>query len=239
MNLFKHVILVSSLAVYGFAQEEGKQPQNSEASAPEAIPSAQPQPTGSKRIFGVLPNYRTAEHAEQDTTLNASQKLYVARKDSFDYPLVALSAGLAGLSQITDQQPSFGQGVKGYGHRLATNYADQTVSTLFTEGLFPALLHEDPRYFRRAEGNAWSRAWYAASRVFVTHKDGGAPRFNYSEWLGNASAVAISNAYYPDNRKLGDNGIKLLEMVGTDAASQVLREFWPDLKRKLFGNKHD
>jgi hypothetical protein len=27
---------------------------------------------------------------------------------------------------------------------------------------------------------------------------------------------------------------KLLEEVGTDAGSQVLKEFWPDIKRKWF-----
>ena len=59
-------------------------------------------------------------------------------------------------------------------------------------------------------------------------------RFNYSEWLGNASAVAISNAYYPDSRTVLDNGTKLLMQVGTDAVSQVLKEFWPDIKHKLF-----
>jgi hypothetical protein len=46
--------------------------------------------------------------------------------------------------------------------------------------------------------------------------------------------VAISNAYYPDNRNLLDNGTKLLMQVGTDALSQVLKEFWPDIKRGLF-----
>jgi hypothetical protein len=70
--------------------------------------------------------------------------------------------------------------------------------------------------------------------VLITHKDSGGSRFNYSEWIGNASAVAISNAYYPDNRNLLDNGTKLLMQVGTDALSQVLKEFWPDIKRGLF-----
>ena len=65
-------------------------------------------------------------------------------------------------------------------------------------------------------------------------KDSGGTTFNYSEWLGNASAVAISNAYYPDSRTAGDNAEKLIEQVGIDAASQVLKEFWPDIKRKLF-----
>ena len=130
--------------------------------------------------------------------------------------------------------PSFGQGIEGYAHRLATNYADQALGNMFTEGLFPALLHEDPRYFRRGQGSKWYRAAYAASRVMVTKTDAGTYRFNYSEWIGNASAVAISNAYYPDNRNVTDNITKLLEQVGTDAASQVLKEFWPDLKCHMF-----
>ena len=70
--------------------------------------------------------------------------------------------------------------------------------------------------------------------MILTHKDSGGSRFNYSEWLGNASAVGISNAYYPDGRTLADNGTKLLMQVGTDAVSQVLKEFWPDIRRKMF-----
>jgi hypothetical protein len=192
------------------------------------------EPPGGKRVFGVLPNYRTADASLEGTVLTVRQKFSIARKDSFDYPLVLLAGALAGLDQLTDQQPSFGQGFKGYGHRLATNYADQAMGNMFTEGLFPVLLHEDPRYFRRASGPVMVRVGYALTRVLVTHKDSGGARFNYSEWIGNASAAAISNAYYPENRTLLDTGEKLLEQVGTDAGSQVLKEFWPDIKRKMF-----
>jgi hypothetical protein len=166
--------------------------------------------------------------------LKPRQKLTIAAKDSFDYPLVLLAGGLAGLGQLIGQDPSFGQGLKGYGHRLATNYADQSMGNMFTEGVFPVLLHEDPRYFRRASGSAIKRVGYALTRVLVTQRDSGGARFNYSEWIGNASAVAISNAYYPENRTVLDNVEKLLEQVGTDAGSQVLKEFWPDIKRKWF-----
>jgi hypothetical protein len=205
------------------------------ASTPTAPSNGQDQePPGGKRVFGVLPNYRTADLSLEGTVLPARQKLIIASKDSFDYPLVLLAGAFAGLGQLSDQQPSFGQGLKGYGHRLLTNYADQALGNMFTEGLFPIMLHEDPRYFRRGTGSKWSRAGYAVSRVFVTHADSGGTRFNYSEWLGNASAVAISNAYYPDGRNATQNVTKLLEQVGTDAISQVLKEFWPDIKQKFF-----
>jgi hypothetical protein len=197
------------------------------------------EPPGGKRIFGVLPNYRTADRSQEGTVLSSHQKLVIASKDSFDYPLMLLSAGLAGLDQLTDQHASFGQGVKGYAHRLATNYADQSIGNMFTEGLFPMLLREDPRYFRRASGPVMARVAYALTRVFVTHKDSGGERFNCSEWIGNASATAISNAYYPQNRTFLDNGEKLLQQVGTDAMSQVIKEFWPDIKRGMFRKRAD
>jgi hypothetical protein len=96
------------------------------------------------------------------------------------------------------------------------------------------MLREDPRYFRRGYGTVWSRTWYAATRVLITRTDAGGKRFNYSEWLGNATGTAISNLYYPDTRDAGDNVEKLTEQVGIDAVSQVLKEFWPDVKHKLF-----
>ena len=50
--------------------------------------------------------------------------------------------------------------------------------------------------------------------------------------------VAISNAYYPDTRTASDNVQKLLIACGTDAFSNVLKEFWPDVKKKLH-HSHD
>jgi len=206
-----------------------------EQPAAPATPGAEP--PGGNRVFGVLPNYRTADASQEGTVLTGRQKFAIASKDSFDYPLVMLAGALAGLGQLTDQSPSFGQGLRGYSHRLVTNYGDQAMGNLLTEGLFPVLLHEDPRYFRRGIGTKKSRTVYALTRVVLTHRDSGRTSFNFSEWLGNASAVAISNAYYPDNRNFSANGTKLLMQVGTDAVSQVLKEFWPDIRRKVF-HKH-
>ena len=228
-------LLAVLLGVCCFAQEEAGDRQSSESSsASSAVSRAEEaQPPGGNRIFGVLPNYRTADRSEEGTTISARRKLYITRKDSFDYPLIGLSAGLAAMGQWADQEKSFGPGMKGYGHRFLTTYADQVVGNLFTEGVFPAILHEDPRYFRRGSGNFWYRTGYALTRVIVTRKDGGGTRFNYSEWAGSAAAVAISNAYYPDGRTARDNSTKLLQQVGTDAFSQVLKEFWPDIQRKF------
>lgn len=237
-------LAVAVLAAPVFAQQDvpkvaDQEPQTqtppSESTTPTTpAPGQEQEPPGGKRVFGVLPNYRTADASQEGITIPSSVKFKIAAKDSFDYPLVLLSGAFAGLSQLTNSDPSFGQGLKGYAHRLATNYADQAMGNIFTEGLFPVLLHQDPRYFRKATGKKWSRAGYAVTRVFICDSDSGHKQFNYSEWLGNASAVAISNFYYPDNRTAADNAGKLLEQVGTDALSQVLKEFWPDIKQHVF-----
>jgi hypothetical protein len=75
----------------------------------------------------------------------------------------------------------------------------------------------------------------------ILHKNGLFKSFNrsenYSEWLGNSTAVAISNAYYPDNRTARDGISKLGMQIGIDAAANVLKEFYPDIE-KLFRRKH-
>ncbi len=206
---------------------------------PSPAQPGQTQAAPDKRVFGVLPNYRTANETAVYTPITAKQKFTIGAKDSFDYPLVLLAAVFAGLGQLTNENPSFGQGMAGYGRRLGTAYADQAIGNMMTEAIYPSLLREDPRYFRRGHGSVGSRTWYALTRVMVTRTDSGGTRFNYSEWVGNATAAAISNAYYPDNRRAGANVAKLCEMVGTDAISQVLKEFWPDIKHKMFHRHAD
>jgi hypothetical protein len=191
-------------------------------------------PRPDKRIFGVLPNYRTANETAIYTPITPEQKLTIAAKDSFDYPLLGLSAFLAAYGQLDNDNPSFGQGWAGYGRRVGVEYADQAIGNMMTEGFFPIMLHEDPRYFRRGYGSFWSRTWYAATRVFVTKTDSGGTRFNFSEIAGNATGTAISNLYTPDQRDVGDNVETWGTQIGIDSASQVLKEFWPDIKHKLF-----
>src|SRR5260370_27423118 len=70
-----------------------------------------PEPPGGNHVFGVLPNYRTVNESEVKGPLTNRQKLSIASKDSFDYPLVLLAGGLAGIGQWSNQNPSFGQGM--------------------------------------------------------------------------------------------------------------------------------
>jgi len=191
-----------------------------------------------KRIFGVLPNYRTAERTAVYQPISAKRKLKIATKDSFDYPLIILSMAYAGLYQLDNNHPQFGQGFSGYMSRFGTSYADQVIGNYMTEGFMPVLFHEDPRYFRMAEGTKTHRTVYALTRIFVTKTDSGKSSFNFAEVVGNGIGAGIGLAYYSDDRNvtsyLENWGIAL----GTDATSQVLKEFWPDVKRWWYDKHH-
>jgi hypothetical protein len=190
-----------------------------------------------KRIFGVLPNYRTAERSAEYQPISVHRKLVIATKDSFDYPLVILSMAYAGLYQLDNNHPQFGQGVEGYAKRLGTSYADQTIGNFMTEGFMPILFHEDPRYFRLAEGPKRHRAIYALSRIFVTRTDSGKTSFNFAEVVGNGVGAGIGLSYYEDDRNVSGYMENWGTALATDATSQVLKEFWPDVKRWWY-NKH-
>ena len=191
----------------------------------------------SKHILGIIPNYDTSPSLDTYEPLPSGEKFKIASKDAFDPGAIAVAAFFAGESQLTNANKSFGQGGAGFGRYFGAAYGDLVIGNYMTEGVFPTLLHQDPRYFRRGTGSAWSRFGYAMGQIFWTHRDSGESQFNYSEIVGNSAAVAISNAYYTDNRTARNAVSKLGMQLGVDMAANVLREFWPDIQRK-FRHKH-
>jgi len=189
-----------------------------------------------KRILGVLTNYRTANMDDASIPMTDKGKMAIAAKDSFDYPSYLLAIATSGFGQLGNANPSFGQGIKGYARRYGTGVADQVIGNMFTEGIMPSLLHEDPRYFRLASGPVSRRLGYALTRTLVTKTDSGSTRFNFSEVIGNGIGAGIGNAYYPDGRHLGNNMQRWGTQIATDTISNVIKEFWPDVKRKFRGH---
>jgi hypothetical protein len=214
---------------------------NNSAAAPQTAPQVPPQAPEDKRVFGVLPNYRTTELSLPFHPVTAKYKLTIAAKDSFDWPSYITGAVFAGIYQLEDQNPTWGQGLKGYAKRYASATGDQIIGNFMTEGIFPAIGHQDPRYFRMGAGNGSTRqrAFHALSSIFVSRMDSGRRMFNFSEWGGNATMAAISNLYYPASQhNVDDNLEKMFVACATDMASNVAKEFWPDVKRALHRHEH-
>ena len=193
----------------------------------------------SKRLLGIIPNFRTSPSLQNYEPLTKRAKFSIATQDALDRGTVVLAALFAGESQLTNANRAFGQGGAGYGRYFGASYGDYFIGDYMTEAIFPILLHQDPRYFRKGKGSGLSRLGYSMGQIFITHGDNGHTQVNYSEILGNSTAVAISQAYYADNRTASDAVSKLGQQLGVDMASNVLKEFWPDIQRKLSHKHHD
>lgn len=196
-----------------------------------ATPQA-PQPE-SKRLFGLIPNYRSAPPVTNYKPLTTKEKYKIALNDSFDRGAIILALAFAGRNQSVNSNPSFGQGMSGFAKYFAAGYSDVILSNMMTEAIYPSLLHQDPRYFRKGTGGGWGRLGHAMFAIVWTRKDSGGKQFNYSEIFGNATAVGISNAYYTDNRNFGSNASRVSVQIGLDMAGNIMKEFWPDIQNKL------
>jgi hypothetical protein len=218
------LVCLLAQAAYGQVQDS-----TADTKPPEAV---------SKRIFGIIPNYRTAPSLADYKPLTAESKFKIAAEDSFDPGAFVVTGVIAGEEQLARATPSFGQESSGYARYYATTYGNLVIGSFMREAIFPTLLHQDPRYFRRGTGSGWSRVRYAVSQIWLTHGDSGRVQFNFSEVLGSATAAAISDAYYPGRRTASNVGSKLGIQLGIGTAGNILKEFWPDLERKFSHKGH-
>jgi hypothetical protein len=195
------------------------------------VPTRDPQ---TKRIAGLLPNFRAVSTDEVLPPMTVKQKFLTAFDDSFDYSSVVIPAMVAGTSMARKATPEFGQGAVGYGRYFWHAAVDQTSANFMVEFIVPSLTHEDNRYYTLGRGGFYKRTAYALSRALVTRTDSGHNTFNFSEVVGSGAASGISSFYYPSRERSFRNvGIEWGTDIGIDAASRVLKEFWPDINRKF------
>ena len=163
-----------------------------------------------------------------------TEKFRLFVKDSTDAMNVLGAAFNAGIDHASNRDPTFGQGASGYVRRYGADLADSISGNFFKDFAYPAIFFEDPRYYRLGHGSAGKRLLNAAGHLFVAHREDGTRMFNYSEWLGSASSAALGNLYHPGNQHgTGDTARRVGYSFAFDIGYDVLREFWPEITRKL------
>jgi hypothetical protein len=188
-----------------------------------------------QRVVGILPSFNVTYRSDA-ASMTASQKIGLAFRSAIDPYQFGIAFVVAGLSEAQDNGTGFGWGPEGYFKRSGAAYLDAFDGAMIGNGFLPALLHQDPRYFRLGHGTFKHRFLYAVATSFICkHDNTGKWEPNYSNVGGNIIAGAISNLYYPSQTAgLGqtiDNGIIV---TGEGTFGGVLQEFWPDISRKLF-----
>jgi hypothetical protein len=221
----------SSGSQSGAPQSSSSQPSPAQTNADQRLPQT-------KRILGIVPNFRAVSTDEKLPPQTVKEKFMDATQDSFDYSSIIIPAVIAGYSMATNQYPEFHQGAAGYVRYFWHSAVDQTSENYMVEFIVPVITREDTRYYTLGRGGFVKRTGYALSRVVVTRTDAGNESINLSEIVGAGAASGLSSLYYPTReRSFGNTASEWGLDLGIDGLSFMAREFWPDINRRLFHGK--
>ena len=201
-------------------------PQGSSSSYPQSDQT--PSPAVAVHYAPRLARY--IERDELTRQLSAKEKLELSVHQQFRPYAASTKFLAAGWEQLRNSNPRYGTDSAGFGERLGAAFIRQDSNALFSDGVFPALLHQDPRFYRLGSGTILHRAVYAVTRGIITRTDAGKPAPNYSRFLGAAGTYALTMTYYPAVSATWPQtwegyGISFL----TGALGFELHEFGPDL----------
>jgi hypothetical protein len=203
---------------------------------PDELAVQQVRQEETQRVLGVVPNFFVT-YQEHPAPLRARQKFSLALHGVADPTASLGSAIVAGIQQANNSLPGYGSDAPAYGERFGAAYANGASSTMLRGAVFPSLFHQDPRFYYKAEGSVWAKTKYALSTAVICHGDNGRWQPNYSGILGNLSAGALTNLYYPPGSRNGagvtlENGLLVTAGVGI---GHVLQEF---LYNRLTTHRH-
>lgn len=179
-----------------------------------------------QKLLGAIPNYFVSYdwHA---APLTSKQKIELTWHTLASPANLVIDGGIAGVEQAENALKGYGPGAMGYARRYGAASGDFLFGTTLGGAVFPVLLRQDPRYFYKGTGSVPSRALYALSTAFICKGDNGKWQPSYSGVLGDLSAGAISNLYYPSTDRHGwgltlQNG---LISAGLDGVGNLIQEF--------------
>jgi hypothetical protein len=167
------------------------------------------------------------------TPLTEKQKLEI-RTWRIIRPESLLFDGIsAGLNEWKNDPGSWGRDADGAAKRFGSAFGRSGVREMTGFGL-DAVLHTDPRIYRSSSTHFKGRLFDALSQVVVTHTDSGS-RVPAIATVGSAFISGqIQTIWMPANdAHVKDGLVSAGVMLMGDAARNVIREFWPDIHRKL------
>jgi hypothetical protein len=198
------------------------------AHAQAPIDSSLPEaPLPHKRAFVLFPGFDVVQQTTKPIPpLRTHQKYELAFRTTADLSTLIRAEMTTAFDHALGLGPFYGPGGKGYAQLYGYNAANLASSVVFSEGLVPALAHQDPRYFRKGVGSVKSRIGWALRSEFVAFSDQGRPMPNYGTMVGLGMSAVLSDAYLPSqNVSVGKTfeayGIKL----GTTWGFNILHEY--------------
>jgi hypothetical protein len=207
--------------------------------APQAQTPAQPFASEAHQV-AVAPLLPARRYAQVIEPGQKAYELTAPDKLVFSFTEVArpitLLPGLysASYEQLFETDPKYGHDAGAFGEKFGAAMLRSASVRVFSDGIFAGAFHQDPRYYRIAQGSFIHRSLLSARQAVIRRGDDGNSQFNYSGIAGRAVAAALVVTYYPEPSVTARVvSLTFLTSIATDAGGNLVVEFLPILGRKF------
>ena len=235
-----HLMLYGTLVLLPAAAQEN--------SSDSTAPKAQSSDPSESRTAPAISNESSVAPAQRDAQtmglrpqlsesvsheLTLDERLSIYRKSILSPTTVVSPALGAGIDQWQDEPTEWGQGMAGYGRRFGSAIGRNLANKSIIFGT-AALDGEDPRYFSSDATGTFLRSKHALVSAFVSYREDGSRMPAYAHFAGAYGSSFLAMTWYPPSKSTAQHAlVQGTTKIAMNAGMNLLREFWPDLKRRL------
>lgn len=166
--------------------------------------------------------------------LTRKQKGLLALHAATDPGALGTIIGISAISIAADSHTAYGPGFGGFAELAGVSLLQNTTGEFFGTFAIPALVHQDPRYFRMPDKPLRKRLIYSLTRSYISKSDSGKTIPNYGV-LGAYPIVAeLSNLYVPGIESDGASTAERIAVgLALDPVNNLINEFLPDVAKHI------
>ena len=221
------------------ASSAGESPAAALPDAPQPQPAPE-QVASAPRQMTFAPPAPARKYAQVIEPGQAAHKFTPTQKLIFSFtevgrPITILpSLFSAGYEQLFNSDPKYGHDAGAFGEKFGASMLRRATLRVFADGIFADAFHQDPRYYRIAQGSIVHRSLLSMRQAVIRRNDDGQNQFNYSGIAGRAVSAALTVTYYPEPSITANVvGKTFGYSILTDAGGNLLLEFLPNVIRKF------
>jgi hypothetical protein len=200
---------------------------------------AEAQPTANRAV-SALENYLNmagSRTAKDFRPLTRDERIDLYLKSLVNPWGFAKAAASGAIDHLRNKPEEWGQGWGPYGERVANVEGQYLVQKTVTY-LISAPLHEDNRYFGSGKHGVWPRVGYALETSLMARHDNGNLYVSVSQLTGVAAGAFAARLWLPPSQKdAGNAAISFGITMGANAGFSVVKEFLPDIVRRVRRDK--
>lgn len=174
---------------------------------------------------------RAVSSGSNPDALTPGEKAELALKNTFGPRAIGNRLISAGWDQFRGYPEEWGGGVDSYAQRFGSRMGRLAVRNSIRLSTDVAL-GIDPRYDRCDCAGFLKRSGHAWKRVLVSRSDAGNDMPAYSNFAGAYITPMVTYSWYPDRLNTWDRKLQSGTLhLGWRGFGNMIREFWPDVKK--------